>query len=120
MPLAPWAAGTRRLTALLLLAVFLGAGTTLPGADALLFHWDATGGEQSGTHVEAAGGCASHLERCALGRAAVGGTALLAAAPVVRVQPEAAGAEPRRPVPPPTSHDRGTLPQPRAPPVAVA
>lgn len=120
MPLAPRAERMRRLIALLLLALFLGAGTTLPGPDALLYHWSGAGVEQPRTHIEAAGGCASHLESCTLGRAATGADAVLAADPIVRLVLRGADAEPPKPAQFPRAVLRNALPQPRAPPAAVA
>jgi len=75
----------RRLLALVLLAVFLGAGTTVPGPDALLHHWTGQSDELR-THIEPAGGCGSHAERCTLGRAATGAGAAIAQAPVLRTE----------------------------------
>jgi hypothetical protein len=73
----------RRLLAWLLLTVFLGAGTTLPGPDALLHHWGAQA-ERPRTHVEPAGGCGAHADRCTLGRTAAGAGAAVVQSPVVR------------------------------------
>ncbi len=120
MPLAPRAAGPRRLLALLLLAVFLGAGTTVPGPDALLYHWHADGGEPTRAHIEAAGGCASHLESCTLGRAAAGTSAAVAADPGILSHPDAVDRSGQHPAGTLPTTLRGTLPQPRAPPAAVA
>jgi hypothetical protein len=75
----------RRLVAWLLLAVFLGAGTTLPGPDALLHHWRAQADEYR-TYVEPAGGCGTHAEKCTLGRTATGAGATIAQPPVLRTQ----------------------------------
>jgi hypothetical protein len=75
----------RRLVACLLLAVFLGAGTTLPGPDALLHHWGAQAGE-SRAHVEPAGGCGAHAEKCTLGRTATGAGAAIVTSPVLRTE----------------------------------
>ena len=112
--------GSRRLTAFLLLAVFLGAGTTLPGPDALLYHWGRPDPEQHRTHVEAAGGCGSHLEGCSLGRAATGAEAVTAAGPLVRIRLDAAATDPGvRPRALPVAYPI-TLSQPRAPPIPVA
>lgn len=72
--------------ALFLLLVFLGAGTTLPGPDALLHHWDRPNPAEQGVHVEPAGGCASHAGHCALGRAATGAGAAVAYGPEVRTR----------------------------------
>jgi hypothetical protein len=73
----------RRLLAWLLLTVFLGAGTTLPGPDDLLDHWGAQA-EQQRTHVEPAGGCGAHAEKCTLGRTAAGAGAAIVQSPVIR------------------------------------
>jgi hypothetical protein len=83
-------AGLRRSIALLLFAVFLGAGTTLPGADALLFHGDATAEHRP--HIEPAGGCTSHADDCTLGRTATGAGAELPDPAPVRAEPPAAQA----------------------------
>ncbi len=110
----------RRPIAALLLAVFLGAGTTLPGPDALLHHGSPRAGERLGSHIEPAGGCASHTDSCTLGRTATGAGAVLAHASVARPLP--AGGVAVEPVPhvPLRAADRGLIPQPRAPPVPVA
>jgi len=113
-------AGLRRLLSVLLLAVFLGGGTTLPGPDALLYHWGEPGAEQTRPHVESAGGCSSHVEHCTLGRTAAGdGASLPTALPVRAHQNDRALAQPR-PAPAPLTGPRGTLPQPRAPPVPLS
>lgn len=109
-------AGLRRSIALLLFAVFLGAGTTLPGADALLFHSGDTGTAEHQPHIEPAGGCASHADDCALGRAASGAGADLAHAPQVRLDAPARGRVELVSGPRHIGFDRGILPQPRAPP----
>lgn len=111
--------GSRRLTALLLLAVFLGAGTTLPGPDALLYHWVRPDPAQHRTHIEAAGGCGSHLEGCSLGRAATGAEAVSAAGLLVRIRLDAAPDQVVCPTAVAVAHSV-TLPQPRAPPAPVA
>jgi hypothetical protein len=109
----------RRLVALLLLSVFLGAGTTLPGPDALLHHWSGQS-QDLRSHVEPAGGCASHTEQCTLGRTATGAQVALAQGPVFRIEP--AGRAPSRPTPVVRiiAADRGAIPQPRAPPAPAA
>ena len=106
---------SRRLVALFLLSVFLGAGTTLPDPDALLYHW-VGGSDSARPHVEPAGGCGGHLEHCTLGRTATGAGAALAQSPALRIVP-------LEPAPPAQPHlvlsivaPRGILPQPRAPP----
>src|SRR4026208_993755 len=91
-----------RAKALLLLAVFLSAGTSLPSLDALVYH----GGphlERSQPHVEPAGGCLSHSDHCSLGRTASGSGAVAALAGVVRLEPISTPTQPctprRRPAP---------------------
>jgi hypothetical protein len=109
----------RRLVASLLLAVFLGAGTSLPGLDALLHH---RGGQvvDGRAHVEPAGGCAAHTEQCTLGRTAAGAQAAVPQAVVLRVEP--ATRVPVRPAlrSPVIAADRGAIPQSRAPPAPAA
>lgn len=70
----------QRLLAFLLLAVFLGAGTTVPGPDVLFHHLNGQA-EQLRTHLDPAGGCGGHAEKCTLGRAATGTGAAIAHAP---------------------------------------
>jgi hypothetical protein len=104
--------------AVLLLAVFLSAGSTLPSLDGLLFHGGA-GEPRAQIHIEPAGGCLEHGQHCALGRTAPGAGALVALATEVRAAP-----------PPPPAHsstgpsvfDSGIAgaPNSRAPPVSLA
>ncbi len=105
----------RRLVAFLLLAVFLGTGTTLPSADALLHHVRGQP-EDHRSHVEPDGGCTSHTEQCTLGRAAAGGQAVGAEAPVLRIEPASRAPAPTAPLTRVIAADRGAIPQPRAPP----
>ncbi|HUF36252.1 MAG TPA: hypothetical protein VMN37_09890 [Gemmatimonadales bacterium] len=114
------AGAIRRSVALLLFTVFLGAGTTLPGADALVHHWGGGGVEEQRPHLDPAGGCAGHTDSCTLGRTATGAGATLGHAATVRL--EASGSAPHASAPDlrlPAA-GRGALPQPRAPPVPVA
>jgi hypothetical protein len=67
----------QRLVAFVLLAVFFGAGTTVPGPDVLLHHLNGQA-EQPRTHLDPAGGCGGHAERCTLGRPAIGAGAAVA------------------------------------------
>jgi hypothetical protein len=67
---------THRLRAWLLLVLFLSAGTSLPGADALLNHRHP---ETFRVHFDPAGGCAAHADHGTLGRTPPGAGA---AAPV--------------------------------------
>jgi hypothetical protein len=112
-------AGLRRAVALLLLAVFLGSGTTLPSADALLHH----SGDQAETqrpHIEPAGGCASHVESCVLGRAATGTGAVVADAVVLTLAAADYAAAETAGGLPPLSSFRGIFPPSRAPPASIA
>jgi hypothetical protein len=107
-------AGLRRSIALLLFAVFLGAGTTLPGADALLFHGDATAEHRP--HIEPAGGCTSHADDCTLGRTATGAGAELAHPASIRTEPPASEAGPPAPEHLPVAGVPAGISQSRAPP----
>lgn len=109
----------RRPVASLLLALFLGAGTTLPGPDALLHHGSGRF-EQGRTHVEPAGGCTAHAEQCTLGRTATGAQAALAHPVALRVQVTAEVAAQPAPRTPLIAADRGAIAQPRAPPAPAA
>ena len=105
-----------RTRAILLLAVFLCAGSSLPSLDALVYH--STGGElsRSQAHVEPAGGCLNHSEHCSLGHTAPGSGAVGVAANTPPVASLSA------PIPRPLvtqslrGTDRRTPTQPRAPP----
>jgi hypothetical protein len=106
-----------RLRALLLLALFLSAGTSLPSLDALFFHLhpDPAAGR---IHIEPAGGCTAHAEHCTLGRAPAGSRAVTPLVIVIRFTADV------RPALGPASADRAPaagpllLPLPRAPPVS--
>jgi hypothetical protein len=102
--------------ALLLLLVFLAAGTSLPSLDALAYHGNAAGSERSRTHIEPAGGCLSHADACTLGRTASGSGAVAAAEPesdlVPNGRPSVQQCLPIQPV----CADAGALPHSRAPP----
>jgi hypothetical protein len=104
-----------RARAWLLLGLFLGAGTSLPSADALLHHLhpDPFAGR---VHVEPAGGCAAHSDHCTLGRTPPGSRAVASVAFVVRVglDAEARAARPRAPRF--TAAGPALLPPARAPP----
>jgi hypothetical protein len=106
----------RPLKAFLLLAVFLSAGTSLPSLDAVVYH-SATNLDRSQSHVESAGGCLSHSDHCTLGRTASGSGAVATWRGITRVEPVS------KPAPqyvrrlPPACADRGSIPQPRAPPL---
>ncbi len=86
-----------RSVALLLLAVFLGAGSSLPSLDALLFHWHAGAQTVERPHIEPAGGCSSHAEHCTLGQSGPGARAFLGRASLARMVAGAAAAAPPAP-----------------------
>jgi hypothetical protein len=75
-----------KLRAWLLLAVFFGAGTSLPGLDALLFHWHVAD-QHAASHVEPAGGCSAHSDHCTLGRTPPGSRAFGVLAAALRLLP---------------------------------
>ncbi len=105
----------RRARAWLLLGLFLGAGTSLPSLDALLFHWrvDPLAGQ---VHVEPAGGCTAHADHCTLGQTPPGSRAVAAFALSMRLAPPAPPM-PRQAAPaPPPRKLACLLPPPRAPP----
>ena len=105
--------------ALLLLLVFLAAGTSLPSLDALTHHGSATEETRSQSHIEPAGGCASHSGHCALGRSAPGSGAGPADSRELRI--DSAVRIPRR-LPQsqaPLSSTHTGIPQSRAPPVPI-
>jgi hypothetical protein len=64
-----------RIRALLLLALFLGAGTSLPGLDAVLYHQHPDGRADQ-IHFDPAGGCGGHADHCTLGRTPPGSRSL--------------------------------------------
>ena len=105
-----------QVKALLLLAVFLTAGTSLPSLDALAFHHDAAGEERSRTHIEPAGGCLSHTDACTLGRTASGSGAVAAAPGESHLIADGPPGSPSSPRLQPTCAFTGALPHSRAPP----
>ena len=104
-----------RVQSLLLLLVFLAAGTSLPSLDGLLFH-GAGHPERSQTHLEPAGGCLDHAEHCVLGRTATGAGAIGTPSSEVMVGPGSGSALQLLPTSLCRSYHRGVIPQPRAPP----
>jgi hypothetical protein len=59
-----------RLSALLLLTVFVAGGLGAAQADAVLFHSLAEQSHSAGPHFDLLGGCGAHAESCALAVAA--------------------------------------------------
>jgi hypothetical protein len=102
--------------ALLLLLLFLAAGTSLPGLDALVYHGNDAGSERWRTHVEPAGGCLSHADGCSLGRTASGSGAVAAVEPESRLVPSSNPAAHHSAPFQPVCADPGALPHSRAPP----
>ena len=105
-----------RIRAILLLAVFLSAGTSLPSLDALAFHQDSGAADKARTHVEQAGGCLSHAGHCSLG-SAPGSSAGLTEHRELRLDGTAGPSRLVHPAPAPASAVSPGIPQPRAPPV---
>jgi hypothetical protein len=109
-----------QIKALLLLAVFLSAGTSLPSLDSLLFHQAAGEPQRSQTHVEPAGGCLDHAAHCGLARTASGSGAISAPSGEITTEgvlkPAAHEPSDRLCF---TTHHTG-IPQPRAPPARLA
>lgn len=106
--------------ALVLLLVFLTAGTSLPSLDALTHHANAAEETRSQSHIEPAGGCTSHSGHCALGRSAPGSSAGPADSRELRIN-SAVGTPRHLPQShAPLSHNHLGVPQSRAPPVQFA
>jgi hypothetical protein len=102
--------------ALLLLTVFLSAGTSLPSLDALAHHGIDKSSERSRTHVEPAGGCLSHADGCSLGRTASGSGAVAAAEAESRLVPTSSPVTQHSSHIQPVCADPGALHHSRAPP----
>jgi hypothetical protein len=107
-----------KLKAWLLLAVFFGAGTSLPGLDALLFHWHVAD-QHAAAHVEPAGGCSAHAEHCTLGRTPPGSRAFGVLAAALRLLPARGPDVHRLPGQFPPGTSTPSLPHSRAPPAAM-
>jgi hypothetical protein len=105
-----------RARALLLFALFLCAGTSLPSLDAVLYHRHDVDKFDSGTHLDPVGGCGGHADHCTLGRTPPGSRSVLEFAVEIRLTHSTAVAPLLEPVSPAHVLSRGTLPQPRAPP----
>jgi hypothetical protein len=108
-----------RLRSLLLLALFLGAGTSLPSLDAILYHGHGTERFVGDSHLDPAGGCGGHADHCTLGRTPPGSRSVHPWAVVIRLGVGIRPATVRVPDPPAIVSSRGTLPQPRAPPASA-
>ncbi len=107
-----------RLRAVLLLALFLGAGTSLPGLDAVLYHRHGPDRSAGATHLDPPGGCGGHADHCTLGRTPPGSRSVQPGTIEVRLSLTLSSTPARTLaswvfVPP-----RGTLPLTRAPPAA--
>jgi hypothetical protein len=113
----PWLA---RLNALLLLAVFLVSGTSLPSADALIYHGVEAEAGKWQSHLEPAGGCLNHAEHCGLGRTAPGSGSMVVIGSALRVKPPQETARPATPAPPESNSASAVTPPSRAPPAPSA
>jgi hypothetical protein len=109
----------RSLVAGILLVTFLGAGTSLPGLDELLYH-SRPSTEHLGPHVEPAGGCGAHADDCSLGRASSGAGAFVEAAPVLRETLPSPRSVTFRSIAPSVAAAADRLPRSRAPPAHQA
>jgi hypothetical protein len=110
---------TARVRAWLLLALFLGAGTSLPSLDALLYHQhpDPMAGR---VHVEPAGGCTAHSDHCSLGRTPPGSRVVMPLVVVARLATDLRVGPDLFPPAPVLAPRTASLPHSRAPPVLVA
>jgi hypothetical protein len=108
-----------RVRAWLLLALFLGAGTSLPSLDALLFHLHPDP-LASRVHVEPAGGCTAHAEHCTLGRTPPGSRAVASLAFAAELAPDIWPTPVRLPTAPALDARVASLPRPRAPPAPLS
>jgi hypothetical protein len=106
-----------RLRAVLLLALFLGAGTSVPSLDALLYHRHAErfAGD---AHFDPAGGCGGHADHCTLGRTPPGSRSDQPRCTEIRLPERESHALVGPLASRPVVHPRGTLPPTRAPPAA--
>lgn len=104
---------TRRLRAWLLLVLFLGAGTSLPGADALLNHRHP---ESFRVHFDPPGGCAAHADHCTLGRTPPGSRAAVPVAFAARLTFDGGAPHVSVPTARPLDARLSLLPPSRAPP----
>ena len=107
-----------RVRALLLLALFLGAGTSLPGLDAILYHWSSPERFAGDAHFDPAGGCGGHADHCTLGRTPPGSRSVQPRMAEIRLGLSLPSATTTRLVSRVIVAPRGTLPLTRGPPVA--
>jgi len=112
--------GLAQLKAVLLLVVFLAAGTSLPSLDALAYHQDSAEPRRSQPHVEPAGGCLNHSDHCGLSRGAPGSGSGLTPNHELRLDTTGASPHPLLQALAPARADHHGIPQPRAPPVRLA
>ena len=109
-----------RIRAFLLLALFLGAGTSLPSLDAMLYHRHGAERHAGDTHLDPPGGCGGHADHCTLGRTPPGSRSVQPWTVEVRITPGRAVPA----FPAPVSHiivlSLRVFPQPRAPPAQTA
>ncbi len=109
-----------RLRALLLLALFLGAGTSLPSLDAALYHTRGSQRFAGNTHFDPPGGCGGHADHCTLGRTPPGLSSVHLWALVVRLTADHIHVPMRAPDSHAIVTPQGTLPPTRAPPAPAA
>lgn len=105
-----------RIRALLLLALFLGAGTSLPSLDAALYHTHGSERLAGDTHLDPAGGCGGHADHCTLGQTPPGSRSVQPWAVVIHLSTANTLAPLRALESPAVMPLRVSLPRPRAPP----
>jgi hypothetical protein len=105
-----------RIRALLLLALFLGAGTSLPSLDAVLYHRHGADRFAGDTHFDPAGGCGGHADHCTLARTPPGSRSVQPQAVDFRVTSGEAVPSPPTLISHAIVRSLRALPQPRAPP----
>jgi hypothetical protein len=109
-----------QVKAFFLLLVFLTAGTSLPSLDALTHHANAAGETRSQSHIEPAGGCASHSGHCALGRVAPNSSTGPSETRELQLDETPRSSDHLPPLAAPLSESQTRIPQPRAPPELFA
>ncbi|HXE57565.1 MAG TPA: hypothetical protein VNK43_06155 [Gemmatimonadales bacterium] len=110
---------TARLRALVLLLAFLATGTSLPGLDALLYHWQSAEAPTGLPHLEEAGNCHGHDGHCALGGSLPTARGAEPAAGIARSGAAAFAPPPRPAHEAPRALRPATTAHPRAPPSRV-
>lgn len=111
----------RRLQAIFLLSLFLGAGVGAPALDTLLYHTGHYDLAAGATHFDPPGGCGAHAEHCVLTTCCASGAkfAAVVSGPV-RIEAVTQAYPVPRPVARPNSANRTFLQPSRAPPASAS